>query len=143
MRSIGAAERALELMCRRAHERVAFGQPLAEQGVVQELIAKSRMEIDQARLLTLHAAWMMDVYDNKVARSQIAAIKVVVPNMACRVIDRAIQVHGAGGLSQDYVLADFYAWQRTLRVADGPDAVHARTVARLELGKYAGEPVAA
>jgi acyl-CoA dehydrogenase len=142
MRSIGAAERALELMCVRARDRVAFGKPLAEQGVVQEQIAHSRMEIDQARLLTLHAAWLMDTVGNKIARSQIAAIKVVVPTMACRVIDRAIQVHGAAGLSQDFVLADFYAWQRTLRLADGPDAVHARTVARLELGKHAAVAVA-
>jgi acyl-CoA dehydrogenase len=137
MRSIGAAERALELMCLRARDRVAFGKPIAEQGVVQEQIAHSRMEIDQARLLTLQAAWLMDTVGNKLARSQIAAIKVVVPNMSCRVIDRAIQVHGAAGVGQDFVLADFYAWQRTLRLADGPDAVHARTVARLELGKYA------
>jgi acyl-CoA dehydrogenase len=144
MRSIGAAERALELMCQRAHGRVAFGKPIADQGVVQEQIAHSRMEIDQARLLTLHAAWLMDTVGNQIARSQIAAIKVVVPNMSCRVIDRAIQVHGAAGLSQDFVLADFYAWQRTLRLADGPDAVHARTVARLELGKHAASsPVAA
>jgi acyl-CoA dehydrogenase len=138
MRSIGAAERALELMCVRAHGREAFGKPLAEQGVVQEQIAHSRMEIDQARLLTLHAAWLMDTVGNKVARSEIAAIKVVVPNMACRVIDRAIQIHGAAGVGQDFVLADSYAWQRALRLADGPDAVHARTVARVELGKHAG-----
>jgi acyl-CoA dehydrogenase len=136
MRSIGAAERALELMCRRATERIAFGKTLAEQGVVQEWIADSRMEIDQARLLTMRAAWTMDVYDNKVARGDISAIKVVVPNMALRVIDRAIQVHGGGGLSQDFPLARAWAWQRALRFADGPDEVHRRAVARLELGRY-------
>jgi acyl-CoA dehydrogenase len=137
MRSIGAAERALEAMCRRAHERDPFGRPLAEQGVVREWIADSRMDIDQARLLTLRAAWLMDRYDNKVARSEIAAIKVVAPNMALRVIDRAIQAHGGGGVSQDFPLAHMYAWQRSLRIADGPDEVHRRTVATLELGKYA------
>ncbi|MTD15978.1 acyl-CoA dehydrogenase [Nakamurella sp. YIM 132087] len=136
MRSIGAAERALELMCRRARERVAFGGPLADQGVVQEAIANSRIEIDQARLLTLHAAWLMDTVGNKAARSAIAAIKVAVPTMAARVIDRAIQVHGGGGLAQDFPLARAYAHQRVLRLADGPDEVHRRTVARLELAKY-------
>src|SRR5476649_1287671 len=109
MRSIGVAERALEAMCRRVSSRVAFGKPLAEQGVVREWIADSRIEIDQARLLTLHAAWLMDRYDNKVARSQISAIKIAVPSMAARVIDRAIQVHGAGGVSQDFPLARMYA----------------------------------
>src|SRR5947207_14036225 len=124
MRAIGAAERAFEIMCRRAHERTAFGRPLADQGVVREWIADSRIEIDQARLLTLHAAWLMDRYDNKVARNQIAAIKVAVPNVSTRVIDRAIQVHGGGGVSQDFPLAQMYAHQRTLRLADGPDEVH-------------------
>jgi acyl-CoA dehydrogenase len=137
MRSIGAAERALELMCRRARDRVAFGGPLADQGVVQEAIADSRIEIDQARLLTLHAAWLMDTAGNKAARGAISGIKVAVPNMAARVIDRAIQVHGGGGLSQDFPLAQAYAHQRVLRLADGPDEVHRRSVARLELRKYA------
>ena len=136
MRSIGAAERALALMCKRAHERVAFGKPLAEQGVVQEWIADSRIEIDQARLLTLRAAWLMDTAGNKHARADISAIKVAVPNMAARVIDRAIQAHGGGGLCQDFPLAGFYAHQRVLRLADGPDEVHRRVVARAELRKY-------
>jgi acyl-CoA dehydrogenase len=135
MRSIGTAERALELMCSRARDRVAFGKPLAEQGVIQEWIADSRIEIDQARLLTLHAAWSMDTHGNQVARGDIAAIKVAIPSMATRVIDRAIQVHGGGGVSQDFPLAHAYAWQRVLRLADGPDEVHRRTIARLELAR--------
>jgi acyl-CoA dehydrogenase len=121
MRSIGAAERALELLCLRARSRVAFGGPLADKGVVQEAIANSRIEIDQARLLTLHAAWLMDTVGNKAARGAISAIKVAVPLMASRVIDRAIQVHGGAGLSQDFPLAQAYALQRYLRLADGPD----------------------
>jgi acyl-CoA dehydrogenase len=133
MRTIGAAERALELMCRRAGERVAFGKALAEQGVVREWIADSRIEIDQARLLTLRAAWLMDTAGNREARSEIAAIKVAVPAMALRVIDRAIQIHGGGGVSQEFPLAQMYATIRTLRLADGPDEVHRRTVAKLEL----------
>ena len=137
MRSIGSAERALELMCSRARERVAFGKPLAEQGVIQQWIADSRIEIDQARLLTFHAAWAMDTFGNKVARGDISAIKVAIPSMAARVIDRAIQVHGGGGLCQDFPLAHAYAMQRTLRLADGPDEVHRRTVARIELSKQA------
>jgi acyl-CoA dehydrogenase len=137
MRSIGSAERALELMCERARTRVAFGKPLAEQGVVQEWIADSRIEIDQARLLTLHAAWLMDTVGNRDARGAISSIKVAVPTMAARVIDRAIQVHGAGGLCQDFPLAGAYAMQRVLRIADGPDEVHRRAVARLELAKAA------
>ncbi|HEX4011013.1 MAG TPA: acyl-CoA dehydrogenase family protein [Solirubrobacteraceae bacterium] len=137
MRSIGAAERAFELMCVRAHERTAFGRTLADQGVIREWVADSRVEIDQARLLTLHAAWLMDRYDNKVARTQISAIKVAAPNMAARVIDRAIQVHGGGGMSQDFPLARMYAWQRALRLADGPDEVHRRTLGRLELSRFA------
>jgi acyl-CoA dehydrogenase len=136
MRSIGAAERALELMCQRAKSRIAFGGPLADQGVVQESIANSRIEIDQARLLTMHAAWLMDTVGNKAARGAISAIKVAVPNMAGRVIDRAIQIHGAAGLSQDFPLAQAYARQRVLRLADGPDEVHRRAVARLELARY-------
>jgi acyl-CoA dehydrogenase len=135
MRSIGSAERALELMVDRAKERVAFGKPLAQQGVIQEWIADSRIEIDQARLLTFHAAWAMDTYGNQVARGDIAAIKVAIPTMAAKVIDRAIQVHGGGGVSQDFPLAQAYAWQRVLRLADGPDEVHRRTVARLELAR--------
>jgi acyl-CoA dehydrogenase len=137
MRSIGAAERAFELMCRRAHERTAFGRPLAEQAVIREWVADSRIEIEQARLLTLNAAWLMDRFDNKVARTQISAIKIAVPNMAARVIDRAIQVHGGGGVCQDFPLARMYAWQRALRLADGPDEVHRRTLGRLELAKFA------
>jgi acyl-CoA dehydrogenase len=122
-------------MCDRAKDRVAFGRPLAEQGVIQEWIAESRIEIDQARLLTFHAAWAMDTYGNQVVRGDIAAIKVAIPSMATRVIDRAIQVHGGGGVSQDFPLAQAYAWQRVLRLADGPDEVHKRTVARLELAR--------
>jgi acyl-CoA dehydrogenase len=137
MRSIGFAERALELMCARAHQRVAFGQPLATQGVVQEAIANSRIEIDQARLLVLHAAWLMDTAGNRTARGAISAIKVAVPAIAGRVIDRAIQIHGGAGLCQDFPLAHAYAMQRILRIADGPDEVHRRTIARLELAKYA------
>jgi acyl-CoA dehydrogenase len=133
MRTIGAAERALELMCQRVGGRVAFGLPLADQGVIQEWIADSRAEIDQARLLTLHAAWLMDQRGNQAARKEVALIKFVVPAMALRVIDRAIQAHGAAGVSQDTPLAASYAFIRTLRIADGPDEVHRRTVARLEL----------
>ena len=136
MRSIGAAERALQMLCRRAKTRVAFGGPLADKGVVQETIANCRIEIDQARLLTLHAAWLMDTVGNKEARGAISAIKVAVPMMASRVIDRAMQVHGAAGLSQDFPLADAYALQRYLRLADGPDEVHRGVVAKLELRKY-------
>jgi len=135
MRLIGVAERSLELMCRRANERVAFGKPIAEQGVVQEWIADSRVEIDQARLLTLNAAHMMDTVGNKEARSEIAQIKVVAPNMALRVIDRAIQAHGGGGVSDDFPLAYFWATSRTLRLADGPDEVHRAAVAKQELKK--------
>jgi len=137
MRLIGAAERALEAMCQRTLARVAFGKPLAEQGVVREWIADSRIEIDQARLLTLHAAMTMDRAGNKAARAQIAAIKVVAPNMALRVIDRAIQAFGAAGVSDDPGLAHLWANARTLRLADGPDEVHRGTVAKLELAKHA------
>jgi acyl-CoA dehydrogenase len=136
MRSLGIAERALKLMCERAVSRVAFGKKLAEQGVVQEQIAESRMEIEQARLLTLKAAWMIDNVGARGARTEIAAIKVIAPRIALRVIDRAIQVHGGGGVSDDFPLAQMYAGMRTLRLADGPDEVHVRTVARQELGKY-------
>jgi acyl-CoA dehydrogenase len=136
MRCIGAAERALELMCRRVTDRVAFGRPLAEQGVIREWIADSRMEIEQARLLTLKAAWLMDTVGNKGAAVEISAIKVVVPNMALRVIDRAIQAHGGGGVSDDFPLAAMWAGIRTLRLADGPDEVHRRQVAKRELARY-------
>ena len=136
MRSIGAAERALKLMCQRATSRVAFGQEIARQGVVREAIAESRMEIEMARLLTLKTAWMIDKYGAKGARSEIAAIKVIAPRVALNVIDRSIQVHGGGGVSDDFPLARMWAGMRTLRIADGPDAVHLRTVARQELGKY-------
>ncbi|MFT4572521.1 MAG: acyl-CoA dehydrogenase [Hyphomicrobiaceae bacterium] len=137
MRTIGVAERALEAMCRRATERVAFGRTLAEMGVTKHHIAMSRMEIEQARLLTLKAAYMMDTVGNKVARSEIAQIKVVAPNMALRVVDRAIQAHGGAGVCQDFNLAYAYAGLRTLRLADGPDEVHTDQVGRLELRKYA------
>jgi len=137
MRLIGLAERALEYMCKRASSRVAFGKPIAAQTVTQERIAEARCKIEMARLLTLKAAWMMDVAGNKFARNEIAMIKVVAPNMACEVIDWAIQVHGAGGLSEDFPLAYAYAHARTLRFADGPDEVHRNAIAKLELGKYA------
>ena len=133
MRSIGLAERALSLMVRRAASRVAFGQELARQGVVQQQIAESRMAIEQARLLTLKAAWMIDRYGAKGARSEIAAIKVIAPRVALEVIDRAIQVHGGAGVSNDFPLAAMYAGARTLRIADGPDEVHVRDVARREI----------
>ena len=136
MRCIGAAERALELMCQRVTDRVAFGRPLSEQGVIREWIADSRMEIEQARLLTLKAAYLMDTVGNKGAAVEISAIKVVVPNMALKVIDRAIQAHGGGGVSDDFPLASMYAGIRTLRLADGPDEVHRRQVAKRELGRY-------
>jgi len=138
MRAIGAAERALKLMCERALSRVAFGQEIARQGVVREQIAESRMEIDQARLMVLKTADLIDKVGAKGARSEIAAIKVIAPRIALRVVDRAIQVHGAGGVSDDFPLARMYAGLRTLRIADGPDEVHVRTVARQELGKYTG-----
>jgi acyl-CoA dehydrogenase len=135
MRTIGVAERALELMVERVKSRVAFGKPLAEQGVIQEWIADARIEIDQARLYTLYTAWLMDTKGNKAARTEVAGIKVVVPAMALRVIDHAIQAHGGAGVSQDFPLSEMYAHIRTLRLADGPDEVHRRTVARRELGK--------
>lgn len=138
MRLIGLAERALEAMCRRASEREAFGRALAEQGVVREAIADSRIEIEQARLLTLKAADMMDKIGNKGARAEIAMIKVVAPAMALEVIDRAVQVHGGAGVSGDFPLASMWAGARTLRLADGPDEVHRVTVAKLELGRQAG-----
>ena len=139
MRLIGMAERSLEMMCRRAHDRVAFGSTLADKGVVREWIADSRIEIEQARLLVLKTAWLMDTVGNKGAAIEISAIKVAVPNMALRVIDRAIQTHGGGGLSQDFPLAALYAQARTLRFADGPDEVHRRQIARRELRAHAPE----
>ena len=136
MRLIGMAERALELMCRRALSRVAFGKTVAQQTVTQERIAEARCKIDMARLLTLKAAWIMDVAGNKVARTEIAMIKVVAPTMALQVIDWAMQVHGAGGMCDDFPLAHFFASARTLRFADGPDEVHRNAIAKWELGKY-------
>jgi len=136
MRLIGLAERSLELMCKRANSRVAFGKSIAAQTVTQERIAEARCMIEQARLLTLKAAWMMDVAGNKAAKAEIAMIKVVAPSMACQVIDWAMQVHGGGGVSQDFPLANFYAGARTLRFADGPDEVHRNAIAKLELGRY-------
>lgn len=137
IRLIGLAERALELMCRRALQRVAFGKPIAEQTVTQERIAEARCLIDQARLLTLKAAYTMDKVGNKGARGEIAMIKVVAPNMACQVIDWAIQAHGGGGVSDDFPLAYAYASARTLRFADGPDEVHRNAIAKLELARHA------
>jgi acyl-CoA dehydrogenase len=136
MRSIGAAEKALELMCTRSLSREAFGKPLAELGGNYDLIADSRIEIEMCRLLVLKTAYLMDKIGNKAARDAISQIKVVVPNMALRVIDRAIQMHGAAGVSQDFPLAALWTSQRTLRLADGPDEVHRRVVARKELAKY-------
>ena len=136
MRSIGVAERALELMCKRVQSRVAFGKTLAEQGTIRAQIATSRMEIDQARLLTLKAAHMMDTVGNKAARTEIAMIKVVAPNVALRVLDRAIQAHGGAGVSEDTFLAAAWANLRTLRLADGPDEVHTESIAKWELGKW-------
>ena len=135
MRQIGVAERALELMCRRAQERVAFGRRLADNDITLERIAQSRIEIDQARLLVLHAAWMMDTLGNKAAKQAIAAIKVAVPNMTLAVVERAMQLHGGGGVSQAFPLAQWWAHARTLRFADGPDEVHRRQIGRLELRK--------
>ena len=140
MRSIGVAERALELMCKRLNTRVAFGKPISAQSVWHERIAESRIIIDQARLLTLKAAYMMDTVGNKVARAEIAMIKVVAPSMAAKVIDWAIQAHGGGGVSDDFPLAYAYAGQRTLRLADGPDEVHRVAVAKLELAKHMLSP---
>jgi acyl-CoA dehydrogenase len=136
MRLIGVAERALETMCRRVETRIAFGKALAEQGTIRADIAQSRMEIDQARLLTLKAAYLMDTLGNKAARTEIAMIKVVAPNVALRVLDRAIQTHGGAGVSQDTFLAAAWANARTLRLADGPDEVHREAIAKLELKKW-------
>ncbi|MFF2082788.1 acyl-CoA dehydrogenase family protein [Nocardia sp. NPDC058176] len=139
MRSIGMAERALELMCKRARSRSTFGKPISENANIQDWIAESRIEIEMIRLLTLKAAYLMDTAGNKQARTEIAAIKVAAPNIALKVVDRAIQVHGAGGVSEDFPLALAWAHLRTLRLADGPDEVHKRAIARQELGKYRAE----
>jgi acyl-CoA dehydrogenase len=135
MRSIGQAERALEKMCKRATQRVAFGRTVAEQGVTRERIAEARIMIDSTRFMVLHAAWRMDTVGNKVARKEIAMIKVLAPNMACQVIDWAMQVHGGGGVSDDFGLANAYAHQRTLRFADGPDEVHRNAIAKQEIAE--------
>jgi acyl-CoA dehydrogenase len=139
MRCIGIAESALEIMCKRVQSRIAFGKPLAEQGTIRADIAASRIEIEQARLLTLKAAHMMDTVGNKAARAEIAMIKIVAPNVALKVLDRAIQAHGGAGVSDDTFLAAAWAGVRTLRLADGPDEVHSESIARLELGKW-GKP---
>jgi len=136
MRQIGVAERALEYMCKRAVKRVAFGKPLADNDITIERIAQSRIEIDQARLLVLNAAYMMDTVGNKAAKQAIAEIKVAVPNMTLQVVDRAMQLHGGGGVSQEFPLASWWAHSRTLRFADGPDEVHRRQIGRLELRKH-------
>jgi acyl-CoA dehydrogenase len=137
MRSIGVAERALEAMCRRVSARIAFGRPLAEQGTIRADIAESRIEIEQARLLTMKAAYMMDTVGNKAARRELAMVKVVVPRVTLRVLDRAIQAHGGAGVCDDFPLAAAWAHTRTLRLADGPDEVHREAVAKLEL-KFSG-----
>jgi len=136
MRLIGVAERALEKICTRTKSRVAFGRPIAEHGVTLERIAEARIKIDQARLLTLKAAWMMDTVGNKAARTEIAAIKVKAPIIALKIIDDAIQAHGGGGVTEDFGLARMWAHMRTLRLADGPDEVHRRAIARMEFRKY-------
>jgi acyl-CoA dehydrogenase len=136
MRLIGVAERALELMTRRAHDRIAFGKKISEQGVVRQWISESRLAIEQARLLVLKTAWLMDEVGNKAARVEIAMIKAVVPQMALQIIDRAIQTHGGGGVCQDFPLANFWIYARSLRLADGPDEVHLESIAKMELKKY-------
>jgi len=133
MRLIGIAERSLELMCERAKSRVAFGKPVAKQGVVRQWIAEARLAVEQARLLVLKTAWMMDTAGNKAARREIAMIKAVVPQMTLKIVDRAIQIHGGGGVSQDFPLARFWIYARSLRLADGPDEVHLESVAKMEL----------
>jgi acyl-CoA dehydrogenase len=142
MRSLGAAERGLELLCQRASERTTFGQPVASRANVQDWIAESRIEIDMARLLTMNAAWLMDTVGNKEARTEIAAIKVAAPNVALKVLDRAIQVHGGAGLTDDFPLAWTYGLLRTLRLADGPDEVHKMTIARREIARHAVQAAA-
>jgi acyl-CoA dehydrogenase len=140
MRTIGVAERALGLMCKRLASRVAFGAPVSKQTVWQERIAEARCMIDQARLLTLQAARMMDTVGNKAARAEIAMIKVVAPNVACQVLDWAIQAHGGAGVCDDFFLASAYAHVRTLRIADGPDEVHRNAIAKLEIAKHVPLP---
>jgi acyl-CoA dehydrogenase len=135
MRLIGVGERALEMMCRRVKSRTAFGRAISEQGTIRADIAQSRLELEQARLLTLKAAYMMDTVGNKVARAEIAMIKVIAPNVALKIIDRAIQAHGGAGVSGDFELAAMWANARTLRLADGPDEVHLETIAKWELGR--------
>jgi acyl-CoA dehydrogenase len=135
MRLIGVAERSLELMCERAKNRTAFGKTVAEQGIVRQWIAEARLAIEQARLLVLKTAWMMDTVGNKAARKEIAMIKAVVPQMALQIIDRAIQTHGGAGVSQDFPLTQFWIYARSLRIADGPDEVHLESVAKMELNK--------
>ena len=139
MRTIGVMERAIELMIKGSEERVAFGKKISALGANYDYIGESRIDIETSRLLTLNAAHMMDTVGNKIARSEIAQIKVHVPIVACRLIDRAIQMHGGGGVSQDFPLASMYAHMRTLRLADGPDEVHRRVIAREELSKYADQ----
>ncbi len=139
MRAIGMAERALELLCKRAQTRVAFGRPIADNANIRDWIAEARIDIEMIRLLTLKTAYLMDTVGNKAAQVEIAAIKVAAPNIALTIVDRAMQVHGAGGLTEDFPLAGFSAHLRTLRLADGPDAVHKRAIARQELGKYRKE----
>ena len=136
MRLIGIAERSLELMCERARSRVAFGKPIGEQGVIRQWIADARIAIDQTRLLVLKTAWMMDTAGNKAARKEIAMIKAIVPQMALKIIDRSIQTHGGGGVSDDFPLAQFWIYARSLRLADGPDEVHLESIAKMELQKY-------
>jgi len=136
MRSIGAAERALELLCKRAQSRVTFGQPISENANIQDWIAEARIELEMIRLLTLKTAWLMDTVGNRHARIEIAAIKVAGPNVALKIIDRAIQVHGGAGVTDDFPLAEMWAHQRVLRLADGPDEVHKRSIARMELRKW-------
>jgi hypothetical protein len=142
MRTLGAAERALELLCRRSLQRVAFGKRLAELGGNADVIANARIMLEQARLLTLKAAWMLDEVGTRGARSEISQIKVAVPNIALKIIDQAIQIHGGAGVSSDFPLADMFATIRTLRIADGPDEVHRALIAKLELGKYKPETIA-
>jgi acyl-CoA dehydrogenase len=136
MRSIGIAERAIELMCQRANERVAFGKPLASQGVVREWVAESRVRLEQLRLLVLKTAWLMDTVGNKGAHTEIQAIKIATPTTVQWILDKAIQVHGGGGISQDFPLAEWYAGIRTLRFADGPDEVHKMALGRHELKRH-------
>jgi acyl-CoA dehydrogenase len=139
MRSIGMAERALDLMIARAQSRTTFGEPVANRSNVQDWIAEARIEIEMIRLLVFKTAYLMDTVGNQKARTEIAAIKVAAPEIALKIIDRAIQVHGGGGVTDDFPLASFYAHQRTLRIADGPDEVHKRTIARVELRRMERE----